>query len=152
MPIKKIDLNTYTKPSDFVKFPIGDTKVVLLSEGGMVKKHGMKTATSYIPMGDCTEQPDCPQCLKGNEPKLKWMWIAYVDNQVKVLDVGPMVGDGICKQLQEKGLKESTNACFTINRVGVQRSTKYTVKYTGQNTSKLETEASKKLLVKKYFV
>jgi hypothetical protein len=152
MPIKKIDLSTYTKPSDFVKFPIGETKIILLSEGGMVKKHGMKTATSYIPMGDCTELPDCPQCLKGNEPKQKWMWIAYIDKQVKVLDVGPMIGDGICQSLQENGLKESNNACFTIKREGLQRSTKYEVKYTGQNLDKLNIEASKKLLVKKYFI
>ena len=39
--MKKIDLKTYTKPTDFVKFPIGETKVILVSEGGMVKKRGI---------------------------------------------------------------------------------------------------------------
>ncbi|MBU1092574.1 hypothetical protein KJ836_02815 [Patescibacteria group bacterium] len=150
--MKRIDLKTYTKPTDFVKFPIGETKVILISEGGMVKKHGMKTATSYVPLGTCTEKPDCGWCLKGNEPKLKWLWIAFVNNEAKVLDVGPMIGDGICKQAQENNLSVFTNAIFSISRVGLQRSTKYEVKYIGQNKEELNTEAAKKLLVKKYFI
>lgn len=150
--MKKIDLKTYTKPTDFVKFPVGETKVILVSEGGIFKKHGMKTATSYIPLGTCTEKPDCEWCLKGNEPKQKWMWVAYVNNEVKVLDVGPMIGDGICQSAQEHNLSEFTNAIFSINRVGTQRNTKYTVKYIGQNKDKLDIENAKKLLVKKYFV
>lgn len=151
MPIKKIDLKTYTKPTDFAKFSVGETKVILLSEGGMVKKHGMKTAKGYIPLGDCTETPDCQWCLKGNEAKLKWMWVAYINNEVKVLDVGPMVGDGICKELQENNLTLSTGAIFTIKRQGLMRETKYEVKYIGQNKDKLNYESSKNLLVKKYF-
>lgn len=150
--MKKIDLKTYTKPSDFVKFQVGETKVILVSEGGIFKKHGMKTATSYIPLGTCTEKPDCEFCLKGNEPKTKWMWVAYVNNEVKVLDVGPMIGDGICQSAQEHGLSEFNNAMFSIVRVGTQRNTKYEVKYIGQNTAKLDTENAKKLLVKKYFI
>lgn len=152
MPIKKIDLSTYTKPSDFVRFPVGITKVILLSDGGMIKKHGMKTAKGYVPLSNCTETSDCEWCLKGNEAKQKWMWIAYVDNQVKVLDVGPMIGDGICKELQEKGVKDFINSCFTIKRDGFGRNTKYEVSYTGQNTTKIESDSAKKLLVKKYFV
>ena len=150
--MKRIDLKTYKKPTDFVKFEVGETKIILVSEGGMLKKHGMKTATSYIPLGTCTEKPDCEFCLKGNEPKLKWMWVAYVNNEVKVLDVGPMVGDGICQSAIENSLPEFNNAIFSINRIGTQRNTKYTVKYLGQNKDKLDTENAKKLLVKKYFI
>jgi len=150
--MKKIDLKTYTKPSDFVKFQVGETKVILVSEGGIFKKHGMKTATSYIPLGTCTEKPDCEFCLKGNDPKTKWMWVAYVNNEVKVLDVGPMVGDGICQLAQENGLTEFSNAIFLVIRIGTQRNTKYEVKYLGQNKDKLDTENAKKLLVKKYFI
>ena len=150
--MKRIDLKTYTKPTDFVKFPIGETKLILISEGGMIKKHGMKTATSYIPLGNCTEKSDCEFCLKGNEPKLKWMWVAYVNSEVKVLDVGPMIGDGICQSAQEHNLSEFTNAIFSITRIGTQRNTKYTVKYIGQNKEKLDIENAKKLLVKKYFI
>jgi len=80
----------------------------------MVKKHGMKTATSYVPLGTCTEKPDCEWCLKGNEPKLKWMWVAYVNTEVKVLDVGPMVGDGICQSAIDNNLSEFNNAIFSI--------------------------------------
>lgn len=150
--MKKIDLKTYTKPTDFVRFPEGDTKVILVSEGGIFKKHGMKTATSYVPLGTCTEKPDCEWCLKGNEPKIKWMWVAYVGGEVKVLDVGPMVGDGICTQAQENNLTEFTGSIFLISKKGTQRNTKYTVRYVGQNSEKLDTENAKKLMVKKYFI
>lgn len=150
--MKKIDLKTYTKPSDFVKFPVGETKVILVSEGGIFKKHGMKTATSYIPLGNCTEKSDCKFCLKGNEPKIKWMWVAYVNNEVKVLDVGPMIGDGICQESQKHGLSNFNNSMFSIKRTGTKVDTKYEVKYLGQNSEKLDTENAKNLLVKKYFI
>src|SRR6185312_1680175 len=102
--MKKIDYTTYTKPSDFTRFLQGDTMVRIISNGVLVKKHGMKTATGYIPLGDCTERADCDQCLKGNEPKQKWTWICLVrgTNEVKILDVGAMVGDAICKIAQAR--------------------------------------------------
>lgn len=149
--IKKIDLKTYTKPTDFARLLEGENKIILISEGGMVRKHGMKTARGYIPLGDCSETPDCEWCQKGNEAKLKWIWVAYISGQVKVLDVGPMIGDGICRELQRHGLDRFTNAIFNIKRIGTGRETRYEIKYVGQNQEKLNVESAKNFLVKKYF-
>lgn len=154
--MKRIDYKTYTKPSDFVRFLAGETKLVIVSGGGMVKKHGMKTAKGYIPLGDCTETPECEFCLKGNEPKLKWVWIVFnqKDRQVKVLDVGPMIGDAICKEAQEKGIDPNGYEVI-INRSGTGRSTSYItnlgVKVTLTPTDLAFIEPAKKFLVKKYF-
>lgn len=152
----KIDYKTYTKPSDFVRFLAGETKLVIVSGGGMVKKHGMKTAKGYIPLGDCTERPDCEFCLKGNEPKLKWIWIVFnqKDRQVKILDVGPMIGDAICKQAQEKGI-DPNGYEIIINRVGTGRTTQYTTNIGAKidlNPADLAfIEPAKNFLIKKYF-
>ena len=155
--IHKINYSTYKTPTDFVKFEQGANKVIIVSGGGMSKKHGMKTARSYVPMGDCTEQPDCPQCLKGNEAKLKWMWIAFMpkERQVRILDVGKTIGDSICKIAQEKELEDLTGYEFIINRVGIGMNTKYEVSFSAKvnlsDTDSSFIEPFKKFLVKKYF-
>ena len=153
----KINYASYKTPSDFVRFEQGDNKVIIISGGGMVKKHGMMTARGYVPMGDCTEKPDCPQCLKGNEAKLKWIWIAYLptDKQVRVLDVGKSIGDAICKIAQEKGLEDLTGYQFNIIRTGINKETKYQVVFVSKvNLSDEEVafiEPYKKFLINKYF-
>lgn len=154
--MKKIDYSSYQKPSDFVRFPQGDTTIRILSSGGLVKKHGMKTANGFIPLGDCTEQPDCPQCLKGNEPKQKWVWICLVrkTNEVKILDVGPQIGDAICKIGQQRE-QDPQEYDLVIHRVGENRETKYTVK-PGEVKPITEAETKmvspmKQFLIKKYF-
>jgi len=152
----KIDYKTYTKPSDFVRFLEGETRLVIVSGGGMVKKHGMKTAKGYVPLGDCTETPDCKFCLQGNEPKLKWIWIAFLpkERQVKVLDVGPMIGDAICKEAREKGIDPNGYEVI-INRTGTGRNTQYVTnlgaKVTPTPADLAFIEPSKKFLIKKYF-
>lgn len=154
--MKKIDYMTYTKPSDFTRFPQGETVVRILGSGALLKKHGMKTATGYIPLPDCTERADCPQCLKGNEPKQKWVWICLVraTNEVKILDVGPMVGDAICKLAQAKR-QDPQEYDLIINKSGEGLRTKYLVKVgeikplTEEETK--ATSAMKQFLIKKYF-
>ncbi len=153
--MKQIDYETYKKPSDFIRFNEGDTRLVIISNGYLQKKHGMKTANGYIPLPDCTELPDCPQCLKGNEPKQKWVWLAYVpaEKKVGILDAGAMIGDSICKQAQKMGgalLKE-----VKINRVGEMLKTKY-VATLGAKVELTKDELDfiepfKKFLVNKYF-
>lgn len=154
--MKKIDYQTYKKPTDFARFEQGDTTIRIISSGGMVKKHGMRTAKGYVPMGDCTETPECEQCLKGNEAKLKWIWICMVrpDNAVRILDVGPMVGDAICKIAKEKKM-DPQEFDTIIHRVGVGLKTKYDVKL-GEVKTLTEDEAkqtrnAKLFLIKKYF-
>jgi len=152
----KIDYTNYKKPTDFTHFEQGDTILRIISSGGMVKKHGMKTASGYIPLGDCTETPDCEQCLKGNEPKLKWIWIAYIrkTKEVKILDVGAMIGDAICKMAQEHK-KDPQEFDVVINRAGLGLRTKYKVSYL-EGTKLTEDEIKqtthpKQFLIKKYF-
>jgi hypothetical protein len=133
MPIHKIDLQKYVTPSDYLTFPEGLTKIAIVSSGGMAKYHGMKTAKGYIPMGMCSEDDSCEQCKKGNEPKLRWVWIVYwIDKEcVRLLEVGKMVGDGICREAIQHGV-DFTDHVFEITRVGTSLHTKYTVKFGGK--------------------
>lgn len=154
--MKKIDYTTYEKPSDFLRFKPGDTAIRIVSSGGMAKKHGLRTAAGYVPLGDCTERPDCKHCLQGNAPKTKWMWLAVnrTDNQVKLLDVGPMLGDAICKLAQERK-QDPQEFDLIVNKVGEKLRTKYTVKVgevkplTPEELAGMK--AAKAFLIKKYF-
>lgn len=154
--LRKIDYAHYVKPTDFARFEQGDTTIRIISNGALVKKHGLKTANGYVPLGDCTEKPDCEQCLKGNEPKQKWIWICAIrpTNDVKLLDVGAMTGDAICK-IAQKREQDPKEYDLIINKVGVGLRTKYIVKVgevkpLGDEELKAM-EAMKTFLVNKYF-
>lgn len=153
--MKKIDYNTYQKPSDYVKFPQGDTTIRIISSGGLVKKHGLRMGGKYVPLGDCTETPECEQCLKGNEPKLKWVWIVYLREakQVKILDCGSMLGDAICQLAKEKKL-DPQEFDIIVTKTGTNLKTKYFAKI--GKISKLTEDEQKPMknmklfLIKKY--
>lgn len=125
--MKQIDYKTYTKPSDFVKFGEGRTVIQIISNGILVKKHGMKTAQRYVPLGICTEKPDCQYCKDGNEPKMKWSWIVCLPDskEVKLLDAGVMIGNQICEIAKVQGDPQEYE--LVITRSGTGRQTKYTV-------------------------
>jgi hypothetical protein len=152
----KIDYSSYKKPTDYIRFDAGDTKLVIISNGYLLKKHGMKTAGGYVPMPDCTETPDCPQCLKGNEPVQKWTWIVFAptERKVGILDAGAQIGDAICKQAHERKIDLLMRE-ITVNRVGTERSTKYKAEVGNIVKLSPEDEAfiepSKRFLVTKYF-
>ncbi len=154
--MKKIEYKTYSKPTDFAKFEQGDTTIRIVSSGGLVKKHGMRTAHGYIPLGDCTETADCELCAKGNDAKIKWIWICLVrtTSEVKLLEVGPQIGDAICKiaQTQEKDPQEFD---LVISKVGNGLKTKYSVRI-GEVKPLTEAElkevnVNKHFLINKYF-
>ncbi len=153
--MKKIDYTTYKKPTDFAHFEQGDTTIRIISSGGMVKKHGMRSAGRFVPLGDCTETADCKQCLQGNEPKQKWIWIAYIrpTKEVKILDVGPMLGDAICKLAQERN-KDPQDFDIVVNKVGDGLKSKYTARAVdGVAMTEDEianTKHQKQFLIKKY--
>lgn len=137
--MKKIDYSTYEKPSWFVKFPQGDTKVLIVSEGVICYEHGMKTERGYVPLGVCSETTDCEQCRKGNDPNLKYKWVAYLPDteEVRVLSTGPQIGDEICvigKQINRTDNKVHTTFEVIVTRTGVGRQTKYRVRKTSKQT------------------
>lgn len=154
--MKKIDYKSYQRPSDFAKFPQGQSTIRIVSSGGIAKKHGMRTATGYVPLGNCTEDANCKFCLQDNEPKIKWMWLCIFrpDNQVKLLDCGPMIGDAICKIAQNLN-KDPQEYDLVITKAGEGLRTKYNVKLgketplTAEEIEKMK--AAKVLLIKKYF-
>lgn len=153
--MRKIDYKLYTKPTDFLRFQDGETQIRIISSGGLVKKHGLRTSIGFVPLGECTETPECKHCLSGNEAKQKWIWIAYVrtTKEVKILDVGPMIGDTICKIAKEKGDPQEYDLMITKKGIGLK--IKYEVKALDptpftENEIKA-TLAGKKFLIKKYF-
>lgn len=148
--MQKIDYKTYEKPSDFIKFNQGENRVRIISDGVFVKRHGMKTATHYIPLGNCTEDGNCEHCAKGLEPKQKWTWVIYsLDKKdVFVLDAGVQIGDQICQIAKDSGDPKAYD--LIILRSGVQRNTKYTVKKT--DPTKFDQELINLIKAKKAFL
>lgn len=153
--MKKIDYTTYQKPTDFLKFQVGDNKIRIISDGLLARFHGSRMGGRYVPLGLCTETGDCPHCQGGNEPKRVWRWVAYdyANKEVKLLDAGPMIGDQICVIAGE--LKMDPTECdLIINKVGVGLKTKYVVTAVNIGTKGSEFERFKPMknfLVKKYF-
>lgn len=129
--MRKIDYNNYQKPSRFVKLSQGDTKLKIVSDGVIGYEHGMNAAGRYVPLGPCSENLDCEQCAKGNEPSLKFKWIAYLPElkEVRVLSVGSKLGDSICGIAKEEEKAGHKSFEIIINRVGLGRNdTRFTVR------------------------
>lgn len=152
--MKVIDYQKYEKPSDFVKFHEGKNIIQIVSKGILVKRHGMKTAQRYIPLGVCTEDDTCQFCKDGNEPKLKWSWLVYLPetNQIRLLDAGVMIGDQIC-QLAKSSDPQTYE--IIITRTGAGRQTKYQVAKGGAANLTPQIrgmiEPTKEFLFNKYF-
>jgi hypothetical protein len=153
--MKKIDYQHYEKPSDFAKFPEGNTVIRIVSSGVLTKKHGSRMGGRFVPLGECTETADCPFCKQGSEPKLKWSWIVYLPatKQLKVLEVGPQVGDQICVIAKQHGDPQEYN--LKVFKKGTGQSSQYAVTK-GEPLKLLADEEefikqSKPFLIKKYF-
>jgi hypothetical protein len=155
MPIKPIDYNNYVTPSDYIKFEQGINTVQIISKGGMCKMHGMRTGRGYVNLGMCTETSECEQCIKGAEPKTRWLWVVYSHDikQVRVMEVGKMVGDAICKIAKNKDIN---NYLLTIHRAGDGLKTKYEVNLGKLQPLSDEDKAKylpeKEFLIKKHFM
>lgn len=153
--MRKIDYKTYKKPTDFAKFDQGDTTIRIISSGGMVKKHGLRMGGKYVPLGDCNETPDCEQCIKGNEAKLKWIWLVYMraTKEVKLLDVGAMLGDAICQLAQQRN-QDPQEFDIVVNKRGEKLKSQYTARaIDGEALTEEElkkTKHVKQFLIKKY--
>ena len=124
--MKKIDYETYVKPSAFYRIKTGENRLRIVSSGILCYEHGLATGKGYIPMGICTEDSRCEQCAKGNEPKLRYKWLVYDFSvkQVKVLAVGPKIGDEIC-MIGKAEARMSFE--ILINRKGIGRQSRYDV-------------------------
>lgn len=155
--MKKIDYLSYEKPTDFMKFVGGKNQIRIISSGGMVKKHGMRTAGGYVPLGDCTETTDCKFCLQGNEAKNKWMWICLSrpKNDVRILDCGPMIGNAIC-ELARVRKSDPQEFDIVVTKTGEKLKSKYTVDglpATPITPAEIENaKAAKARLIKKFFM
>lgn len=166
MPIKKIDLKKYVKPSDYISFPQGNTEIVLLSDGGMAKMHSMKTARGFMNLGVCPEDDTCKHCQKALSlpedqramyiAKNKWIWPVYMIEKecVRLMEAGPMLGNQICVIAQQKEIS-LLNSQWRVNKTGEGFSTEYEVEYLGvyrftDEQTKL-VEPAKKFLIKKHY-
>lgn len=153
--MKKIDYTTYKKPSDFIKFSEGETRVRVISEGFFGYNHYLKTATRFVPLGVCIGR-DCPHCAKDNEPKQEWAWIILNrnDKQVYLMRTGAMIGNALAELGNKQG--DPRDYDVIITRRGEGKSTKYTVEPSPDSIEitdeeKLSAATRKPILVRKYF-
>lgn len=152
--MKKIDYETYKTPSDYMKFDQGETIIRIVSTGGLSRKHGLKTKSRWVQLGECTGA-GCEHCAKGNLPKLSWIWLVLdrTNKEVKIMDVGKMIGDSIAHMGKQYG--DPRNFDVRVKRSGTGLKTSYQV-FKGEESELSEEESAivaeyKPYLVKKYF-
>jgi hypothetical protein len=155
--MKKIDYQTYKKPSDFIKFEQGANTIRIVSTGVIGLQHSLKTANRFVPLGPCTEDSKCEHCNKGYEPKMVWKWLVYdhSDNKVKILDAKVMIGDQICNLAKKYG--DPQNFDIVINKTGEGLKTEYKCDKATKDVEipeeeKANIEFKKKRLINKFFV
>lgn len=139
--IERIKAAEYVKPSKYLKIEKGDTRVVLLSDIYLYKKHQIRIGgkmISHIDDGE-KEMPEVftkPNRQTGELPKYetkqKWAWVAYslTTKRFGILEAGVMLGDqlaNLCKDTPEYKTLE-----ITITRTGDKLSTKYDAKFSGK--------------------
>ena len=151
--MQKIDYINYKKPTDYIKFSQGDNRIRIITSGAVGYSHGIRTARGYKPLGLCRGD-DCPHCKKGVEAKRTWRWIAYdfTDEDVKLLDAGVQVGNGIC-ELAAKLQDDPQNFDIIIHKTGEKRDANYLVTKAKDEKlmSKKDLSAKKRYLISKYF-
>lgn len=150
--MKKINYNGYKKPTDYMKFEAGDTKMKIISSGIIGMHHAIR-ARNYVPLGMCMAyKGECEHCDKGNEPKRVWRWIV-VDveaDEVKMLEAGPMLGNEICELADREGDPQEYD--IIVHRTGELLKTKYTAKKADTVTEESKGWVpTKRYLIKKYF-
>lgn len=135
-----------------MSFNQGDNRIRVVSSGGMGYQHGLKTAGRWVNLGLCTGDK-CIHCAKGNEAKRFWRWLVYDfnDNDVKMLDAGPMIGNQICEMASELN-DDPQNYDMIVNRRGLGLKTQYTVKKASDTKEMTgDIKAKKRYLINKYF-
>lgn len=122
----KINYATYEKPTDYFKVVEGTNVIRILSDGFMGLKHGMRAQGRWIPLGECKGE-ECEHCAKGNEPKLKYMWIVLdrTNAKVRFMDSAPKLGNMLAELIKKNGDWSSFD--IQIKRTGMDMNTKYEV-------------------------
>lgn len=150
--MKEIDYGTYKKPSDYMKFEQGDNRIRVISKGYIGLQHGLRATKGWVNLGFCTEDDSCIHCKKGNEAKRFWKWVVVdrEENQVKLLDAGVMIGDGICQLAIKEG--DPTKYDIIVNRTGEKLKTKYTVKKADKSLPITKSDISKWQGMKRFII
>jgi len=162
----KIDYKTYKKPTDFMKFPQGDTVIRIISEGDFTPMHGVGAGSSHRNLGRC-RGVGCELCSgyidsKGrevppNEPKEKWRWVILdrTGDQVYYLEAGSRCGNAICEEAKKQGDPQQYD--LIISKKGAGLNTEYAAKKSPETKPFTQSEmdiikARKPLLVRKYML
>lgn len=151
--MQKLNYNTYETPSDYLKVKEGDTIIRVISDGYISRKHGLKTSNRWIPLGECKGE-NCEHCLKGNLPKISYMWIVVdrIQKKVRFLDAGKLLGDGLTRFFKENGDPQEYD--LQISRKGKDKNTTY--KFTKLEPKEFDAseqnaiQANKQYLITKY--
>lgn len=156
--MEKIDYQTYTKPSDFLKLVEGENVIRVLTDGGLATIYGMRTARGWIRFGEEVPKEAADKYGDAVNGALKWIWIAInrVTGRVGVLEVGPMIGDSICQIAKDQGV-DPREIDIVVERTGTGTKTKYKV-YKALETKPLtekeeaRVKKDKPALIKKHFL
>ncbi len=144
---KKIDYKTYKAPSDFISFSEGETVIRILSDGYLVKKHEYRTGTVFRSMR-CKEKKDCELCIKGYEPKNKWIWIVLdrTNKRCGILETGKMLGNQISFIGKKLGNPQEYDIIIRANGKNLERNYVTSKKPTSEELKPEEKEVISKSL------
>lgn len=140
--MQKIAASEYVKPSIYVKFPEGDSRIRIVSEIYLYKKYGTKVAGRFIAQivrdGEPVNEVFLRSKGESSIPKRKYGFIAFsfAAKEFRIIECGPILGDMISQLLKANAnYKESD---LIIHRTGLQlRDTKYTVSFAKDESEKL---------------
>lgn len=122
---EKIDYGSYEKPSDFIKFNQGDTRIRVVSDGYLLRRHQFKHGGRFITI-PCVGR-GCSNCEKAGPPVLRYAWVVLnrETEQVRVLEAGVTVGEALISIGKEKDLR---TVDLIITRKGHDKGTKYKIR------------------------
>lgn len=136
MKYQKINLDSYVKPSKYLKWQQGDNRIRVLTDGCIYRVVGKKTARGYVRhiIGD----GEVPKFLNDVEPKLTYGFVVYSfdTGHFHVVETGPTLGDMLVKLLQEKPEKQYQTTDIIVHKTGEKLETTYEVHY-AEDTQKL---------------
>ena len=137
-------IKTESGDSKYMKFPVGDSKIRIVSDVYSSMRHGMEIEGAYKNIC-CPKTVDptlaCPLCKK-EKPRQKWIVkvIDRKDGLVKILESGTMIFSQLASFVENVEYGDPTNYDITVTRIGERLETKYTLVPSRSNTELTEEE------------
>jgi hypothetical protein len=134
MPKPKLDMaalkQPYEKPSKFIKFQSGDTRIRILSDPYKYYVVGKKVNGRYIRQV-IEDGVEIAEFLRDVDPKLQYGFVVfdYITESFKVLETGPELGVKLVELVRQKWPDEYKAEDIIVHAQGEALKRKYAASY-----------------------